>query len=936
MAGNFGGNFGGGFGGGGFPNFGQPGQIGTPEIPWRGVILWGGGLGLIIGLFILAFWLLDVYTNFLWFGNLGFEGVYRTILVQRIWLFFTGAALFAVIASISVLLTYRYGRGPQVTPVPEETLELLRPLTLAGSIFVILVAALIFGGVAGGGWDVVLGFINSTAFGVEDAQFGKDVSFFVFSLPLHELIQGWLLGAIIVTLLLTLGMYFVHFSLRGAVFTLTPQVRTHLSVLGALLLFTFGYGYWIDIYSLVYSTNGAAVGATYADVNARIPGLTVLIFIVSAGGLLLLLNAFWLKGTRLMIGIALLWVGGLVLLQFAWPNAVQRFQVIPNELEREREFIGRNIDATRDAFGLNRITESSYEIRDNPRVTADIVDTNPSIIDNLRLWDHRPFLDSLNQIQFIRLYYDFQDVDVDRYTLDGEYKQLMVSARELSPERLPQEAQNWVNRKLQFTHGFGVVAAPVTEFTEDGKPDFVLRDVPPVGQIPVDRPEVYYGENTRDYVVVSSAVEEFSYPTETDIPVYQKYQGAGGVPLEGFLRKLAYAWKFRDLNLLISDRIIPGSRIQYERNIQERVSDVAPFLVLDGDPYVVVVNGELQWIQDAYTISTRYPYSTPFSGELGDFNYIRNSVKVVMSAYDGDLTFYIIEPTDPLVNTYQKMFPKLFTSIDEIDTLHPGLRAHIRYPEGLFEAQAQQYLQYHMTDTTVFFNKEDQWSIPQETFFGQEAQVMQPYYLIMRLPDSVRDEFVLLLPFSPANRPNMVSWLAARNDGDRYGELVNFVFPRGKQLDGPQQVEARIDNDPAISQQFTLWGQVGSTVLRGNLLVVPMDNTILYVEPVFLQADSLAFPELKQIIVADAGEVVMRPTLRSALAALTDSSTPAPSLDTTQPDTDTGTTAPAPSDAMTIPEVLGDATDAIDALDMALEELRRSLEELNRLAEEQN
>ena len=351
---------------------------------------------------------------------------------------------------------------------------------------------------------------------------------------------------------------------------------------------------------------------------------------------------------------------------------------------------------------------------------------------------------------------------------------------------------------------------------------------------------------------------------------------------------------------------------------------------MDSDPYVVVVNGGLQWIQDAYTVTSRYPYSTPFSGELGDFNYIRNSVKVVMSAYQGDLTFYVIEPTDPLVQTYQKVFPKLFTPIDEIDTRHPGLREHIRYPEGLFEAQAQQYLQYHMTDTTVFFNKEDQWSIPQEEFFS-EPEVMQPYYLIMKLPDSVREEFVLLLPFTPADRPNMVSWLAARNDGERYGELVNFVFPRGKQLDGPLQVEARIDNDPDISQQFTLWGQVGSQVLRGNLLVVPIDNTFLYVEPVFLQAENLAFPELKQVIVADAGEVVMRPTLQAALDALTGSSTPAPSLDTPVPVAD----AAPPAEAGSLQEALGDATGAIDALDMALEELRRSLEELNRLAEEQ-
>lgn len=927
------GNFGGGFGGGGFPNFGQPGQMGAPEIPWRSVIIWGSGIGLVIGLFVLVFWLLDVYTNFLWFGNLGFEGVYRTILVQRIWLFFTGMVLFAAISSVSVLLTYRYGRGPQVTPVPEETLELLRPLTLAGVIFVIAVASLIFGGVAGGGWNVVLSFIHSSSFGTEDPQFTRDVSFFVFTLPLHQMVQGWLLGAIIVTLLISLGMYFVHFSLRGAVFSMTPPVRTHLSILGALLLFVFGYGYWIDIYNLVFSTNGAVVGATYADVNARIPALTVLIFIVTVGGLLLLLNAFWLRGTRLMVGIAMLWIGALVLLQFAWPNAVQRFQVIPSELEREREFIGRNIEATRDAFGLNRITESAYPIRDNPRVTGEIVSDNPGIIDNLRLWDHRPFLDTLNQIQFIRLYYDFQDVDVDRYTLDGEYTQLMVSARELSPERLPEEAQRWVNRKLQFTHGFGVVAAPVTKFTDDGKPAFVLQDVPPKGEIPVTRPEVYYGENTRDYVVVNSAIEEFSYPTETGIPVYQQYEGEGGVPINGFLRQLAYAWKFRDLNLLISGEITPGSRIQYNRNIQERVTDVAPFLVLDGDPYVVVVNGEIQWIQDAYTVTSRYPYSTPFSGELGDFNYIRNSVKVVMSAYQGDLTFYVMEPNDPLVQTYWKMFPKLFMSIDEIDTRHPGLREHIRYPEGLFEVQAQQYLQYHMTDTTVFFNKEDQWSIPQEIFFGS-PQSMEPYYLIMRLPDSAQEEFVLLLPFTPADRPNMVSWLAARNDGEQYGELVNFVFPRGQQLDGPLQVDARIENDPDISEQFTLWGQVGSQVLRGNLLVVPIDNTILYVVPVFLQAENLAYPELKQVIVADAGEVVMRPTLRAALAALTGSSARPLTPDPDQPSSTAPDVAPSPQ-VETLGEALSDASDAIDALDRALEELRQSLEELNRLAEEQ-
>ncbi len=912
---------------GGFPNIGQPGQMGPPQIPWKLVSIWGGGIGFVIGILALTAWFLSIFTNFLWFDNLGYGDVYKTILIQRIWLFFVGALLFAAIAGFNVWLTYKYGRGPQVIPIPEETLELLRPLTLVGAIFIIVVASLIFGGVAGSRWPTVLGFIHSTPFNVTDPQFNKDISFFVFTLPLHHLVQGWLLGAVIVSSLMTVAMYFIHFSLRGAVFSMTIPVRVHISVLGALLLFLFGYGYWLNIYDQVFSTGGAVVGATYADVNAGIPALRILTVIVVAGGLLLLANAFWFRGVRLMVGIAGLWLGSMIILVFLVPASVQRFQVEPSELEKEREFIARNIEATREAFGLNRIEESPYPIRESPRVTEEIVSSNPETIGNLRLWDYRPFLDTLNQIQFIRLYYDFLDVDVDRYTIDGEYVQVMVSARELSPERLPEEAQRWVNRKLQFTHGFGVVAAPVTDFTEDGKPVFILKDVPPVGDIPITRPEVYYGENTRDYVVVNSSVEEFSYPTETDIPVYARYEGNGGVPISGFLRKLAYGWKFKDINLFISSEITEGSRIQFNRNIQDRIREIAPFLVLDDDPYVVVVDGGLQWIQDAYTVTDLYPYSTPFNGELGSFNYIRNSVKIVMDAYQGDLTFYIIDQDDPLAKTYSKIFPSLFRPFDEIDERHPGLREHIRYPEGLFKTQAEQYLQYHMTDTTVFFNKEDQWSIPQETFFGG-PQTMDPYYLIMRLPEQTKQEFVLLLPFTPADRPNMVSWLAARNDGEHYGELVNFVFPRGKQLDGPLQVEARIDNDPDISQQFTLWGQVGSQVLRGNLLVVPIDNTILYVEPVFLQAESLAFPELKQVIVADAGEVVMRPTLKEALRALTDSEKRAPTFDDpSEPGDD------PPTDAEILREAIGDASGAIDALDDALQQLRESLEQLNQLAE---
>ena len=541
------------------------------------------------------------------------------------------------------------------------------------------------------------------------------------------------------------------------------------------------------------------------------------------------------------------------------PLSFSVFTVEPNELQRERGFIARNIEFTRAAFGLDRIEERSYEA--TAQLTSSDILANQETVNNVRLWDPRPLIDIYNQIQHLRLYYNFQDTDVDRYEINGEYRQVLIGARELYPEFLPEEAQRWVNQRLQFTHGYGAAASPVTEFTDEGRPLFFVQDVPPTGDIEINRPEVYYGENTNSYVIVNSETPEFDHPTEEDVPVYVQYQGSGGVHLSSLLRRIAYAWQFGDINIVISGEILPQSKVLYNRHIQERISHVAPFLQLDADPYLIVEQGRLVWMQDAYTMTDKYPYSRPFDER---FNYIRNSVKVVVDAYNGKLQFYIADPQDPLIQTYAKIFPALFKPMDDMSLF---LRDHLRYPEDLFSVQSETYLQYHMTDPTVFFNKEDQWSVPLEVFFGSQ-QAVEPYYVIMKLPGEEDVEFVLILPFTPAEKPNMVAWLSARMDGPEYGKLIAYTFPRGVQIDGPVQIEARIDNDTEISQQFTLWNQSGSVVIRGNLLVIPIADSILYVEPVYLRAEGLPLPELKRVILASANKVVMEPSLDEALEAL--------------------------------------------------------------------
>ena len=559
-----------------------------------------------------------------------------------------------------------------------------------------------------------------------------------------------------------------------------------------------------------------------------------------------------------MAGALSLWIILTLALGIAFPLLFQRLQVSPNEFSREEPFIARNITATRAAYQLDQIKESQYSA--NGSLDTAAIEENRDTLDNVRLWDLQPLQDAYNQLQFMELYYNFRNVDSDRYTVDGRLRQVLVAARELDSENLPADAQNWVNQRLQYTHGYGVAMSPATEFTQgEGRPEFFIQDIPIQSRLPVNQPEIYYGESPINYTIVNTKLPEVNPKTE-----FTGYDGQGGVLLSSKSRRIAYAWQMRDINILLSDQIAPSSRIQYRRQIRNRVKTVAPFLKMDKDPYPVLdQQGKIWWMLDTYTTTDRYPYSTPSSE---GFNYIRNSVKATIDAYNGTVTLYIVDPEDKLLQMYQRGFPSLF---QDISTMPADLRDHIRYPIGLFSTQAQLYLRYHVDDPQIFFNHAEQWALPTESRTGKTGIEVTPAYLVLKLPDENREEFTLLLPLSPAGeKKNLVSWLAARNDWPNYGELLSFRLPDDRQIDGPSQVEARIENDQSVSQQFTLWSGTGSKIIRGQLLVIPLAATILYVEPLYLQSTGLAFPELKKVILATANNLVMADTLNEGIDIL--------------------------------------------------------------------
>jgi uncharacterized membrane protein (UPF0182 family) len=841
------------------------------------------GAALLVGLIILATVGVDLYTDWLWFDSVRFSTVYLTTLGSQVALFFGGAVIFWAGYFPSAFLARRLAYRFEPSAPPEEDgiwayiarvgsrvgeQNAYRRVVNAGIVILGLFLGVIMGMVAAGQWPLFMRYQYQVPFNLIDPVFGQDVGFYVFSLPFLRAVHSWLLGAMILIATTTLAVYAVvtayelGVNLERVMFSLPSVVLLHLAGLAALLMLLVAANHLLDLYELAYSTRGVAFGPGYTDVRAEMPALYIMFGTAIVAAALIALSAVSRSLRPAITGLGL-WglvaiFGGLI-----FPNVVEAFEVKPNQLERERPYIENSIAFTRKAYGLDAIQEQFYPADD--AVTVQDIRANPETVRNIRLWDHRPLRDAYNQLQSIRSYYTFDDVDVDRYQVNNGYRQVMVAARELAPENLQAQARTWVNQRLKFTHGYGVAMAPVAAVAEEGRPQLLIQDVPPRGDIPITRPEIYYGTRQSGYVIVKTTEAEFDYP-RGDENVETRHEGNTGVNLGNLARRAAYALRFRDGNILLSGALRPDSEILYRRAIRERVDRIAPFLMQDSDPYIVVADGQLFWMLDAYTVSNAFPYSQPLAHRRAGvvLNYIRNSVKVVMSAYDGSLRFYVADPEDPVIRTYQRIFPDLFLPISEMPT---SLRQHVRYPEDLFRIQADRYQTFHMQDPTVFYNREDVWAIPNEKFYDR-SQPVDPYYVIMRLPGQAREEFLLMQPFSPLGKDNMIAWLAAPSDEPNYGKLLVYKYPKEKLVYGPFQVEGRIDQDPQISSQFTLWSQAGSRVIRGNLLVIPVGTSNIYVEPIYLQAENGPIPELKRVIVSTGNRLVMEPTLDEAMAKL--------------------------------------------------------------------
>ena len=727
-----------------------------------------------------------------------------------------------------------------------------------------LVLGFLFSSVSSELWKIVLKFFNQTPFGTTDPIFGRDLSFYVFSLPFYTFIKEMAMVLIVLTIIVIGVIYFIASgvsSFSEMKMKLSNRAKSHITVLLSAFLLLKAWDYRLAMYELLYSSRGVAFGASYTDINANLVGLRILFFIAIAVAIGLIISLFRKNYKLIAWGLGI-WIVTSLIFGGLYPGFVQRFQVEPNEIEREREYINYNIEMTNNAYGLNDITTRNFQPQNG--LTYSDLQENEEIISNIRLWDSRPLLSTYSQLQELRQYYDFQNIDVDRYTIDGKYRQVMLSARELNVDMLSGQAQTWINRKLKYTHGYGVAMNAVNRVTDQGLPEFFIRDIPPKvdGDIELNNSAIYYGEKTDEYVISNTDSTEFHYP-QGDENVYIRYDGTGGVEMGNFLKKSIFALRYNDLKIMLNDGINADSRIMYHRNIKERVRKAVPFLQYDSDPYLVISQGRLFWIQDAYTTTDRYPYSEPISRGV---NYIRNSVKVVIDAYNGDMDFYVVDDEDPIAKTYQKIFPEIFVDGEQMPE---DLRKHIRYPQDLFQIQANLYSTYHMKDPVVFYNKEDLWNIPNENYAGNTIQ-MEPYYIMSSLPETefAELEYLLMMPFTPANKNNMIAWMAARSDGDNYGELVLYEFPKDTLVYGPSQIESRIDQDSQISQLLSLWGQRGSRVIRGNLIVLPIDQSIMYIEPIYLQAEESELPELKRVVVGYGGDIVIDENLDGALAQL--------------------------------------------------------------------
>jgi uncharacterized membrane protein (UPF0182 family) len=897
------------------------------------------------------------WTDYLWFSSLDFPRVWSTLVLTRVFIAIIASVVAFLVIYLNLRLADRLSPRRAVFALGQSD-ELVARFQGWAEIYggrILLGAAglfgLLIGLTAGNWWERALLFTNQTDFGVTDPVFGRDISFFVFSLPFFRDVFGWGFQLLIWTTLLVGVLHYLNggIQIQQNFQRVSAAVKLHLSILFAALAVFKAIGYWLDRYELVYSTRGAAFGASFTDINAQKPALELLVGISLVAAILMLVNIRF-RGWTLPLVAGGLWLVTSVIVGGIIPAAVQRLSVEPNEIDRESQYIQRNIDATRDAYDLADIEVTDFA--GSADLGAEDIEANRAIIDNIRLWDPGVLRAVYSQLEKLRPYYQFADVDVDRYVIDGQITQVGLAAREIEVDNVAEST--WVNDHLVFTHGFGAVLSPSNAVTPEGQPEFLVNDIPSkfsTDSLTLDQPRIYFGEvpGPGEFVIVGTQEREVDALQENGEVSFNTYDGTGGVAVGSIFRRAALALRFNDFNTLISNRITGESKALLFRNISDRVEKAAPFLSQDADPYLVFDNGGLFWVMDLYTTTDKYPYSTPansggdtFGGtsRLGfgphslpdGFNYLRNSIKAVIDAYNGTMTFYVVDRDDPIAATYAKVFPELFTFQDMPDSL----RAHLRYPEDLFRVQSDMYAAYHVTNPRVFFNEGDLWQIARdpssvnpvldiETLRAGGAagtRPMLPYYLLMTLPDEEEASFLIMQPFTPRETPNMVGFLVAKSDPENFGEMIQYQFPLGNPPDGPNQVGGRINQDTAISSDFTLLGQQGSEIVQGNMLVVPIEESVIYVQPVYLQGTAQnALPELKRVVVVFEDRIIMRTNLNDAIDAI---------FGTESGDNGDGPVDPGQVDA-TIADLLRQAEAAFTEADAALRggDLARYAEKVN-------
>lgn len=809
--------------------------------------------------------LIHLLTESWWFESLGYADVFWKSLLWE------GLLGIAVFSNFIAILGFHYWLS--------QTLTRDRPLRLfefteleqyssfivrSSSIFLIGFIAFIAATNSAATWTTLLQFIHGQPFNQADPIFAKDIGFYLFKLPVWD----WVRQILQMLSIWSLAIAGTIYSLKGVFVPrsagLTKPIQQHLILILTAIVAILGWGFWLNRYQLLTQSSGVVYGLGYTDATARLFGLNLMAVLTLIMLGILIVSLGRLRQRFLFLSLCLFGIGWLGLLGL-YPWFIQQFVVRPNELVKEKPYLAKNIQGTQNAYQLTQIQSQDFNVDAN--LTANNLETHKDTLQNVRLWDYQPLLKTYRQLQEIRSYYRFNDVDVDRYKIQDSVQQVMLSARELEITQLPEQAKNWVNQQLKYTHGHGLVMSPVNKVTADGLPNFFIKDIPPQSSVglKIDQPSIYYGELTQSYIFTGTSTDEFDYP-QGGTNALTRYDGAGGVSLGSFGRKLAYSLDFSNFQILISNYFTRDTKVHYNRAILERARHIAPFLRYDQDPYLVLADGKIYWVVDAYTVSDRYPYSEPITvndtpGNLASINYIRNSVKAIIDAYDGSVQFCIMDDVDPIIQTYRQIFPSLFIEKEKISQ---SIRDHFRYPEDLFKIQANQYLTYHMSDPEVYYNREDLWQIPQQVY-EQNTVPVDPYHIIMRLPKAQESEFILMQPFTPHKKDNMIAWMAARSDGENYGSLIQYNFPKQSLVFGPRQIEARIDQDPKISEQLTLWSQSGSKVIRGNLIILPLEQALLYIEPIYLRAEQAELPELKRVVLAYDKSVVMANTFEDAI-----------------------------------------------------------------------